>query len=140
MPVQLTIIVEMTLGVTVSCMPAFSHLLHQHFATLSMIRSRLTSLFSKNSPASENSVTGWSIKHPASEQAGFVRVHDLDVSVSDYEMSRYKAPQTFISGGNNAHAEGDGVRLEYEVKQESHAVRAPRRRTEEWQAEGLELV
>ncbi|MCJ1405114.1 hypothetical protein MMC11_008340 [Xylographa trunciseda] len=130
MPVQLTIIVEMTLGVTVSCMPAFSHMLHQHVSSLSVLRSRLTSLFSKTARSTKGSSTGWSSKHTApsaSEQAGFVRVHDGDMSVSDYEMARYKAPRTYISSGKSGRTEEDGVHLKYEVKQETHDLRDPQR-------------
>ena len=125
----------MTLGVSISCMPAFSHMLRHALPGFETLRSRLTSRFSSSRSRTKNSSGyGSNYKKAGSEQSsnhggsldGYTETKD-PYQVRTYEMGGVKPVTTYIGGGQRGQVSEDGVHLKYELRQESHSIGADSR-------------
>ena len=103
--------VEMTLGVTITCMPALSQTLRHTLPAFKGLQSRVASYFSKSSTSSQG-------------RAGFsysTKTGAPKTTRVNYEMNRYSAPKSYISTPQrDAQVEEDVVHLKYEIDEEAH--------------------
>ncbi|MCJ1312322.1 hypothetical protein MMC25_005996 [Agyrium rufum] len=139
MPVFLTSNIEMTLGVTVSCMPTFSNLLRHSLPIYERLRSRLTNSRMSRSRTGVSSKSGMSDHHnnsgykPASSDTASDHKAGFGSEPVVYEMqpTRNNPVKTRITGGSREAFEGDGdgvhLRYDYEVRHEYNpSVEFPR--------------
>ena len=119
----------MTLGVSISCMPAFSHMLRHNLPQFKSLQSRLYSRFNRSRYQSEGSSAGKSSykKAPSDYNGksgavydGYGEVKMPRAGISGYEMEPVNPTQIYVGDGTDRQIEEDGVHLNYELRQESH--------------------
>lgn len=135
MPVFLTITVEATLGVTITCVPAFSHMLHHTLPSYDAIRSRSTSRLYKFRGSRTKSAPGIGsgyqdkLSNQVSGDTGtpsaFIEAEGPHNPVVDYELGQVKPVKTHISGKRDKEIDEDGIHLKYDLRQGWHE--GPRR-------------
>ncbi|KAL9071736.1 MAG: hypothetical protein Q9161_004000 [Pseudevernia consocians] len=128
MPATLTCLVEMTLGVSASCMPAMSNMLH-HLPSWDKLSSMWTSRFSSNrerSPGSSPSQyrnrndykglkdSNVALRKESHEMAPVKSLSDYLHTGSSTEM------RTYVHTGDPSEMEEDCIYLQYNVEQESN--------------------
>ena len=115
----------MTLGVSVSCMPAFSHMLHNNLPWYKTLRSRFRSQLSRSKRSHLKDTPDVRFNYQDSEQSA--KHQDLitaqvvkQPSVSlELDLGRVRPVKTYISSGKRGQVD-DGVHLKYELTQVSH--------------------
>lgn len=123
-------VVEATLGVIITCVPSFSHMLHHTLPSYDTIRSRSTSrlnkFFGSRNKSTSGIGSGYHDKLPnqvggdASRPNAFSDSEDPRNPVADYELGRVKPVRTYISGKRDKDISEDGIYLKYDLRQGWH--------------------
>lgn len=127
-------LVEMFIGISCACMPAFSKMLHHHLPAIKKIRSALSSRFASLRYSSSVATTGHSgfsqsdapSHYPVAETGHGPYTH-LEVEMASprsapfqptYELGQLQSVQTFIGKGRRKGASDDKIHLTHEIQQQ----------------------
>lgn len=134
MPVVLVTFLEMSIGITCACMPAFSKMLHHHLPALEKLRSKLSIHVARL----RSSKSGDTSAHHTFSQPDGPNHHPMAKSVSvpygqlgieasphrgaafqpTYELGQLQSVQTFVGKGWKKGASDDKIHLTHEIQQQ----------------------
>ncbi|KAL9117547.1 MAG: hypothetical protein Q9187_005915 [Circinaria calcarea] len=110
-------IVEMSLGVSISCMPAFSRMLRHALPAFEELRSRITNFGPSSRSRSKGS--NESSYNNEGKPDTLMGADNFKESLSDHELGFVQPSNTYIyyGGGSGYADDGDGIHLRYDLRQ-----------------------
>ncbi|CAF9943010.1 MAG: hypothetical protein ALECFALPRED_010428, partial [Alectoria fallacina] len=134
MAVELVTLVEMFIGISCACMPAFSKMLHHHLPAVEKLRSLLSSRFASLRSSKSGDRPGRSgfsqsddqshypvaktVKGPYSHLEAELKSPQGDTFQPTYELGQLQSVQTFIGKGWKKGPSDDKIHLTHEIRQQ----------------------